>query len=269
MRHVFLLAAPALLIACGSAPEADLGEAPAPMEINNALTANALTANALAPGALTAGALAGRPLAAGALGPEEVAAIQDPGVAGDLSRRLLKYAVGCALDGTRSLSFSWTDGGGGVHDETYPGSLGLAAAWAEGSIDADVPAQEWVSACLAARTNWYGVTVTLSTRGNTPPLAAPDAGELADFPEEEGAFWGNVFSATPTLFACHDPPHDANSRGRHRDCAAGHINDDGSTSACGIIQLAGACGAVCAPLAGGVYHPSCGGSGRVVTVFLP
>ena len=101
----------------------------------NALSANALSANALSANALSANALSANALSANALSANSLTSITAPDAVGLLSRQLLKYTVGCALSTTQSFSFSWTDGGNVVHNETYAGVLGLAPAWASGPLD--------------------------------------------------------------------------------------------------------------------------------------
>lgn len=73
-----------------------------------------------------------------------------------------------------------------------------------------------VSACLLARVNAYGRTVTISMRGSRPALATT-ASEAAGFSLEEGAFYGDVFTAD-------DGPIVANAC-RGRDQAAGETGD--------------------------------------------
>ncbi len=38
----------------------------------------------------------------------------------------------------------------------------------------DLQGQQWISACLASRVNWYGVPVTLSSRASHPALNDED-----------------------------------------------------------------------------------------------
>ncbi|MFT3767941.1 MAG: hypothetical protein QM820_21025 [Minicystis sp.] len=278
--HRFLITLlSSLLVGCAfDAGEPDLdptGVSRSAFETTNALTANALTANALYPSALTAGVLAGGPLALDALPPGARAAIQGPDAAANLSRQLLRYVVGCALDSTQSFSFTWTDDTGGQHAETYPGGLGLDPAWATRPLAASE--RGWVSACLASRVNWYGVSVVISARGAHPELAEPAPGELAAYPMEEGAFWGDLFGDTPSAFTCYRGPNVDHSRARYRTCAAGHLRADGGVDECGILHIVGDCATYCQGLAAGVYHPSCQSeigvaataTDQVVTVFLP
>ena len=233
------------------------------LEATNALVPNALVPNALVPNALVPNALAANALAS----------LQDPGVAGETSRAFLRYAVGCAFRPDQSLAFAWTDADGVEHDEEFVGALGLAPQWQSGALDE--AGQRWVSACLAARTNWYGVPVTLSTRARAASLAAPTAQEIATYPNEEGAFWGNLFAPTPKLYACHAAANVSYARSLQRDCAAGHV-DGQDVVECGIIEIVGTCEDSCDPLTtSGQYHPRCGDpaqptqkTGHVITVFL-
>lgn len=238
----------------------------------NALTPNALTPNALTPNALTPNALTPNALTPNALTPNALSAIQDPAQVGSLARQLLRYTVGCALTPAQSFSFSWTDAAGAVHAETYKGELGLAPIWALGPLD--TVGQEWVSACLAARTNWYGVSVTLSARGPHAALNDIDVTEFSTYDVEEGTFFGNVFSASPALYACYKSTDVAYARARQRDCSAGHLEADGTVSKCGIINIVGSCDDVCSKLKTvGQYRPYCTNGGsyastRPITVFL-
>ncbi len=223
---------------------------------DNALNPNALNPNALNPNALNPNALNPNALNPNALAPSALAAIQDAGDAGVLSRALLKYIVSCALDTSQSFSFSWTDSQGVVHDESYPGLLGIATSWATGALSADM--QLFVSSCLAARVNWYGVPVIISARSLKEPLKAlVNDIELQDYPHIEGAFWGNLFTTSPHLYSCYNGANVENSRTWQRDCAVGHL--DGQTlSPCGMISLVGDCSTVCQNVNGaGQYYPSC------------
>ena len=200
---------------CG-APEETTGEADQAALSANALSANALSANAMDPAAMSAA--------------------QDPGTRGDLARAFLRYAVSCAFRADQRLDLTWTGADGTVHAESYPGQLGLAPSWATGSLGS--PGRQWVSACLAARVNAFGVTVPLSLRGPTPALATSCA-EAAAFPTREGAFFGDLFSGTPKVYACYDPTTTVLSDLRHRVCA--QPTSGGTGHECGPIQVLGPC----------------------------
>ncbi len=104
---------------------------------------------------------------------------------------LLKYAARCALREDQSL-----EGPKDAHGRRpkFPGSLGLAPEWRDGTCDA--ACQEKVSSCLIALINRTGKHVQLSLLSGAPSLGkalAPNDNDLG-FPHQEGAFFGNVFS---------------------------------------------------------------------------
>ncbi|HVU52271.1 MAG TPA: HYR domain-containing protein [Polyangia bacterium] len=85
----------------------------------------------------------------------------------------------------------------------------------------DESCQRWVSACVLARTNAYGVHVPISMRAPAGPPAGASPGKMlqlaavqaalvvgpdeAAFQEREGAYYGNLFATTPfssTLGPC-------------------------------------------------------------------
>lgn len=235
----------------------------------NALNLNALNLNALNLNALNLNALN-----LNALSPAAHAAILDPGAAGQLTRHALRYIVSCALDSDESFDFTWTDDAGAQHAESYPGLMGLASGWASGPIG-DTEAR-WVSACLISRTNWYGVSVLISSRGHHGELKKQTDQELAEFTHPEGAFWGNLFAASPVGYACYEPTEQDYVRQQQRDCAAGHLDAQGGVQACGMIQIAGDCADLCkSPQPKWGYRKDCQAvpgspvkTDQVITVFL-
>ncbi len=271
-----MLTLPMLLTGCLEAPaeegESTLSTEGALLE-DNALLPNALLPNALLPNALLPNALLPNALLPNALSPSALSAIQDPSLAGFLSRLFLKYTVGCALKQDQSFNFSWTDEAGVLHAETYKGSVGIAPEWVSGPIDA--VGQEMVSACLAARTNWYGTPVTISMRSYNKALRTPPGDETTAYPDVEGVFWGNIFSATPYLRACYNERTIGNSRAAHRDCAVGHIDEQGAVTECGMIHILGSCASLCKQMTPGTqYYKHCndperGTTERVITTALP
>ncbi len=229
-----------------------------------ALGPNALGPNALGPNALGPNALGPNALGPNALSADAMTALQAPGSNGDLARELLHYAVSCAFDASQSFSFSWTDENNVTHDETYPGLIGLAPSWADAPLDNDL--KPWVSACLVARVNYFGVSVMLSMRGAADALTTTTE-ERDAYTYLEGAFWGDVFSSTPTAFACNDESDDAHSRASQRVCAAGYDDGSGELQSCGIIQRVGSCADACGDLDGD-YFDACASSSAIVTVYL-
>jgi hypothetical protein len=252
-----------LLAGCGGGfeDEADdemTAEAEGALVEGNALNLNALNLNALNLNALNLNALNLNSLDAASL-----ASIRDNGPSGELARAFLRYAVSCALNTNQTFNFSWTDAGGTVHNEIYRGDLGVAPGWATGPLTSD--GQRMVSACVAARVNYYQVSVIISMRSLTEPLKTlTGSQELANYPDVEGAFWGNLFGSQPFMNACYNSATVSNSRAYKREC--------------GIIDIAGPCSQLCQGLNGaGQYYPSCierPGQGStatklVVTTALP
>ncbi|WP_438024470.1 hypothetical protein [Sorangium sp. So ce233] len=100
-------------------------------------------------------------------------------------RELLRYTIGCALPEGQSLV-------GTVDSTTYQfdGRIGLAPDWLRGPLPEK--SQRWVTACLLAHVNGYGVEVAISLRGRHPALAT-DSAERRAYQQEEISFFGNVF----------------------------------------------------------------------------
>lgn len=97
-------------------------------------------------------------------------------------RAYLNYVVGCALDGTQSLS------AGGY---TFVGSIGMVPAWTTRALS--LSERRWVSACVLARTNYIGTSQQISIRGTHPALVL---GTDATWSHDEGAFYGDIFSGS-------------------------------------------------------------------------
>jgi hypothetical protein len=110
---------------------------------------------------------------------------------------ILGYIVSCALPADHTLTVT-------IQGASYDlaGGLGLAPSFEFGALS-DPTDQEWVSACLMARTNWkssYGAphTVAISLRGSHPNLIEPDPG----FIYLDSGFFGNVFTSPARLYTC-------------------------------------------------------------------
>jgi hypothetical protein len=187
------------------------------------------------------------------------------GAAGDVAQdyllAFLNYTVSCALNSNQSVTIQL-----GEQTVVLEGSLGLAQSWARRGIDA--ADQEAVSACLAARLNFFGVQVQISIRGRG--LEPPSADEIAEYPLQEGAFWGNIFAEEPELFACTNRANVQNSYANLRFCSTGFPVPDGSTISCGPLRNVGSCSARCEVSS---RHPdefrACFGNQEVLSIFLP
>jgi len=130
---------------------------------------------------------------------EQILKLRDPAQAATAEgRQLVKYLVSCALPAGVVVEVK-------VNGELYryPGGMGLVPAWAQ--RDLIESEQRLVSACILARTNFYGKTVKISTRSNRPdpPQAlTADETEQREYPFYEGAFFGNLFKPGSPAFVC-------------------------------------------------------------------
>ncbi|WP_437967902.1 hypothetical protein WMF04_00775 [Sorangium sp. So ce260] len=253
-RLAVFLVVPLVTTACIGAeldeePEALLEEAESALESDNGYLPNALSLNALSLNALSLNALSLNALSLNSLPSNALSAIKDPGANGAVSRELLRYVVSCALRADQTFSFSWTDSAGVSRPEVFRGDLGYAHWWATTPIGNNTYVQRQITACLAARMNWYGVSVRISLRNNEMPSTAA---ERTAFPVREGAFWGNMFGTAEPLFlrACYSPAGVTRARQLQRDCAAGHLSVDPATGAttvqqCGPMTIVGSCDTIC------------------------
>lgn len=213
----------------------------------NSINLNSINLNALDPATLSA---------------DTLSTVQAAGTGGAAARELLRYMVGCALPPNDGLSLEWKDEDGAVHREWFAGLLGLAPEWKSEPLSE--AGQEWVSACLASRANFFGVPVEISSRGDSKPLkitGTDGQAESAEFTVREGAFWGNVFAPHPYLRACSHPPEVQTVRAALRTCATGHLDGDGVLVGCGPIELMGSCleasAAPCSSFNAGDYYKGC------------
>lgn len=110
--------------------------------------------------------------------------------------RVIRYLVGCALEGGQSVS---VEGPGGPL--VFAGHLGLAPQWRTGPCDAEC--QAWVSACMLARTNETETETMLFVQGDHPSLGF---GSDPAFTHWEGTFFGNVFVDPPAMHVCQGQP---------------------------------------------------------------
>jgi hypothetical protein len=114
-------------------------------------------------------------------------------------RQLLKYLVSCALGPGLTVGF---DVAGQSFE--YPGGLGLVPHWSRRALTLNE--EQLISACILARTNYFGKTVELSMRSESPSALLADEAELRDFTFFEAAFFGNIFKDEPEYFVCLGDP---------------------------------------------------------------
>jgi hypothetical protein len=182
------------------------------------------------------------------------------------ARRVLAYAVGCALDATQSVAFT-VDG----VDYTSVGAMGVAPGWTTNPLSASEAA--WVSACMISRVNLTGTSVAISDRGAATGLVTT-AAERASYQVEEGAFWGNVFVDLGSFaaYSCNgvdQAADDTQGDLPNRECAQWDGVAGSDRSPCGM-SYAGLCSDACTttgPYAGCSFQ---GGAAApaVVTTFL-
>jgi hypothetical protein len=152
----------------------------------NRLTTNRLTTNALTGHQLTTSGLLSDALIAQAVTSSEVR--PDGATEGEATRELLQYVYSCAMPEGTTMDLVVE----GVSYGTLHGAIGLAPEWGEEGGSCGETCQRWISACLLARTNFWGVPVEISLRGNHPALVTA-AEERAAYPLREGSYYGNIF----------------------------------------------------------------------------
>ena len=105
---------------------------------------------------------------------------------------VIRYMVECALPEGNSVTKN-------VQGQTltFQGMLGLAPEWEDGACDGDC--QEWVSACMLARTNVSGETVGIWLQADHPALGMDSS---PSFPVYEASFFGNLFSDEDHRYMC-------------------------------------------------------------------
>lgn len=160
-------------------------------------------------------------------------------------RELLSYIVSCAYPPSQSVTGTMTISP--YTQFTFTGQVGLTPLWFKGPLTASD--RRWVSACVLARSNYYGTTVNISLQGNHSALAL-DFDQ--DYGIDEGAFFGDILSGgTAQEGACMgvDQAHD-NTQGDLpiRKCAAGQ-------TWCGFVSV-GMCNTGCTST--GFPYAGCG-----------
>jgi len=102
------------------------------------------------------------------------------------------YVVECALGPEQSVTTT-IDG----VEETFHGALGLATEWYGEACDKDC--QQWVSACVLARTNVSEQEVTLWLQADHPAIGT-DSNPA--YPIYEASFFGNLFTGPGQEYMC-------------------------------------------------------------------
>ncbi|WP_199350984.1 hypothetical protein [Haliangium ochraceum] len=205
----------------------------------NRLALNRLALNRLALNRLALNRLALNQLALNQLALDDLseAEVEDTERLHDLlstadGRDVFKYAVRCAFEYDDVVSAS-------VDGATYEfaGQLGLAPKWDEHALSESE--RGWMSSCLLAHVNAYGVSVSISLRAHGE-LGSTDE-ERADYPVYEGTFFGDLFDEDAKMYAC---------QGSVKAAATAHSEDrelracTEGTEDCAIVSV-GRCRDVC------------------------
>ncbi|HTR53433.1 MAG TPA: hypothetical protein VMJ10_22220 [Kofleriaceae bacterium] len=216
MRLVVSLVAVSLV---GCVAQDDVSSTSQDEVVYNRLASNRLASNRLASNRLASNRLTSGPHIGGGLSLNAVA--QDLVDAG--AQDVLSYMVSCALPSGVTVYDS--------NDQPYLGEIGVAPDWVNRPLDDRD--QRWLSACLFARTNDLDVAVPISMRGPNNALT-PDAGEIAAWTLQQGAFYGNYFTplSEPILWAACSGSDDTTSE--QRICAEPDPSNPGYTK-CGFI----------------------------------
>jgi len=146
-----------------------------------------------------------RPLGqmAGGSGQQSAASWQPPRASNDLmtsaeGRTTMSYIVRCALPSGHGVTM--TDQTGTPY--TFQGQIGIAPQWETGACD--TACQEYMTACLLAHVNTSGQHISLWLDS---PNVAIGWGRDANFPYQEGTFYGNIFQSPPKAYYCDGKDH--------------------------------------------------------------
>jgi hypothetical protein len=246
-----ILAACLVLGGVGCAVDDHVSETSATVLSENKLSANKLSANKLSANKLSANKLSVTTLIDSADG-----------------REVLTYIVRCALPQGQAITVKASD----KTEYVFAGELGLAPGWATHAPT--VSERRWVTACVLARTNYYGESVGISLRGS-PSALATSAAEVSADTMDEAAFYGDLFDpAGPSAYVCssHRNYNDAAPAAQLRKCA---VSADGVTSMCGFTwtgycHSASECTTSTSPYAGCHVGKNATGATipEVITVYL-
>jgi len=113
-------------------------------------------------------------------------------------RTTMSYIVRCALPTGHSVSM--TDQTGASY--TFQGQIGIAPQWENGACDTEC--QEYMTACLLAHVNTTGQHISLWLDSASPAIGW---GRDANFPYQEGTFYGNIFQSPPKAYFCDGKDH--------------------------------------------------------------
>lgn len=114
----------------------------------------------------------------------------------EAGQELITYMVECTLPLGRSITKNDPVHGGTI---TFDGYVGLAPQWETGACNQDC--QQWVSACLLARSNALGRSISIELVADHPAIGTRRTQPFIYLFEEAG-FHGNLFLDPPQTHAC-------------------------------------------------------------------
>jgi hypothetical protein len=135
----------------------------------------------------------------------------------------------------------------------------MAPQWETGACGTDC--QEYMSACLLAHLNTSGQHIALWLDSDNPAVGW---GRSADYPYQEGSFFGNIFVSPPQALYCNGKDFDKGLVPGRLGDTAGAIYKNPYAS--GTTYCKDYCAAADAPNSADGYK-SCGSWTRVVTVW--
>ena len=224
-------------------------------EESEILGSNKLSANKLSANKLSANKLSANKLSANSLDTQNLLSTAD-------GREFMSYVVSCALPSGQTLTAQDSSG----TSYTFAGAHNLAPAWATRAPT--ISERRWVTACLLARTNVFGVAVNISMRHDTNLALLSTTTERNTYSKPEGAFYGDIFATTPQLFACGNRTWTTYQPSTFRACA---LSSNGIESDCSFTYT-GACTASTTCTDRTAPFGACKGNGvsysEVITIFL-
>lgn len=169
----------------------------------NGLSGNGLSGNGLSGNGLSGNGLSGNGLSGNGL---ILSALSSAGLTptsylmnSAAGRSTVSYLVRCALPGNQSLTK--TDQNGTSY--TFPGEIGVAPQWQSGTCTSDCQIQ--MTGCMLAHVNTSGQHINLWLDGDSTAIGWSQS---ADFPYQEGSFFGNIFVSPPTAYYCNGKDFD-------------------------------------------------------------
>jgi hypothetical protein len=201
-------------------------------ETTNRLSVNRLSINRLSINRLAVNRLAVNDLSEGATSSTRLKANQATAdfLATEDGRDVYAYLISCALPAGTTIEATVAGAQDSAPPETlyscsneicvFEGSIGLAEYWIDHRLAPKE--QRWVSACVFARVNAHDISQEISLRGPNDNLAV-SANEAKEFPLQEGAFYGNLFTGNDPIDwnACRGEDQAVGESGGlvNRDCA--------------------------------------------------